>query len=295
MRGAAAAALLAALCVFAACQLAWAAQSDYADSVDQALQTLQTPPGDTTEAARQAADQLVAGTGNSQTEILDDLRADPPRVGDARARLTALSRAVRSPAFTPEPAKAGAAVKDILAQPRYAGLRGGPSLGDRIAFLLLSVLVWLLDHGAGRGFSIAFWVLVVAGALCLLGALALVLRAARRGGRREPKERVLSLEEKARDRFAEADRLSAAGDLTGALRALAGAVAAVLGDDRDWEQSPLTVREIFARAADPRALRPLLVAFEAAAYGARTPSESEYRGAASAAAPFRRPAREEAA
>ena len=131
--------------------------------------------------------------------------------------------------------------------------------------------------------------------LCLLGAAVLVVRAGRRGGRGELKERVPSLEEKARDRFAEADRLSASGDLTGALRALAGAVAAALGDDRDWERSPLTVREIFASAADPSTLRPLLLAFESAVYGGRRPSEEEFRLAAAAAAPFRKPPREAAA
>ena len=71
------------------------------------------------------------------------------------------------------------------------------------------------------------------------------------------------------------------------MRALAGAVAAALAGDRAWELSPLTVRELFARAPDPAALRPLLVAFEGAAYGVRRPAPAAYRLAEAAAAPFR--------
>jgi hypothetical protein len=66
-------------------------------------------------------------------------------------------------------------------------------------------------------------------------------------------------------------------------------VAAALGEERDWDRSPLTVREIFARAREPGALRPLLSVFEAAVYGARPPDAEAYALAAEAAAPFRRP------
>jgi hypothetical protein len=267
---------------------ALAAESDYADSVDRALQMLRGSPGERPEVAREAAGQLEAGTGDSQREILDELRADPPMVADARARLTALSRAARSPAFTPEPSRADAALRDILSQPRYAGLDGGPSITDRIAYFLLSLLVWLLERGGGRAFSILFWLIAGTGVVCLGAAVLLLLRAARGGGRRETKLAAPSLEESATDRFSEADRLAAAGELTAAVRSLAGAVAASLGDDRDWERSPLTVREIFSHAPDPQSLRPLLLVFEAAVYGARPPGADEYARAAAAAAPFRR-------
>ncbi len=264
-----------------------AAGSDYADSVDRALQTLRLGPADDPQVARQAANQLEAGTADSQREILEELRTTPPNVADARTRLTALSAATRSPAFTPAPGRSSSALRDILSQPRYAALNGGPSLTDRLGYLVLSLVVWLLERGGGRAFSVVFWAVLAAGATCLAVMLFFLLRAIRRGPRREVRQTTSALEEAARDRFAEADRLAAAGDLTGAVRSLAGAVAAALGDDRDWERSPLTVREIFARAREPAALGPLLLVFEAAVYGGRRPEPEDYQRAASAAAPFR--------
>ena len=121
-----------------------------------------------------------------------------------------------------------------------------------------------------------------------MAAIVLLVRAARPRRPREARVTAPSLEQKARDRFGEADRLAAAGELTAAVRSLAGAVAAALGDDRDWELSPLTVREIFAQAPDPKGLRPLLSVFEAAVYGALPPDLEDYSRAAAAAAPFRR-------
>lgn len=270
-------------------QAAWAAApSGYADSVDRALQTLRLGRGDDPQVARQAASELQAGTGGSQREILDELRASPPMVGEARARLTALSAAARSPAFTPEPRRATSALHDILSEPRYAALNGSPSLTDRLGYLALSLVVWLLERGGGRAFSLVSWAVLGAGAIGLAAMLFFLVRGIRRGPRREARNAAAALEEAARDRFAEADRLAAAGELSGAVRSLAGAVAAALGDDRDWERSPLTVREIFARAPEPGALRPLLLVFEAAVYGARPPAPEDYQRAAAAAAPFRR-------
>src|SRR5262245_9595086 len=73
--------------------------ADYADSVDRALEILRAAPADDRSAARRASDVLEVGTGQSQPEILGDLRKDPPDVADARDRLSALSQATRSPAF----------------------------------------------------------------------------------------------------------------------------------------------------------------------------------------------------
>jgi hypothetical protein len=264
-----------------------AAAQSYADSVDQALHTVRQAAGDERQAGRLAADQLEAGTGQSQPEILGELRADPPNLADARVRLAALSKAARSPAFTPEPGRAKAALRDIVADPRYAGLQSGPSLGDRLTYLALLALVWLLER-LGRGGLPLLWALGGAGAATLAAVVVLLALATRGRGRREAGLTARSVEEIARDRFAEADRLAALGDLTAAVRALAGAVAAALGDDRDWDRSPLTVREIFARAVEPARLRPLLLVFEAAVYGAMPPDEEAYAGATAAAAPFRR-------
>jgi hypothetical protein len=266
-----------------------AAERGYADSVDQALQTARQAPEGDGPAARRAADQLEAGTGQSQPEILGELRAEPPDLAEARVRLAALSRSARSPAFTPEPGRARAAIHDILSQPRYAGLQAGPSLGDRVTYLALQLLVRVLER-LGRGGLPLLWALAVAGAGGLVAVVVLLMLGARGRGRREARLAVPPRTEVARDRFAEADRLAAGGDLTAAVRALAGAVAAALGEERDWDRSPLTVREVFARAREPGALRPLLVVFEAAVYGARPPDAEAYTRAARAAAAFRPPA-----
>jgi hypothetical protein len=271
----------------------------YADSVDRALTLVRSAPSGDTAAAAEAAAALRAGTGTTQPEIMDDLQATPPRLDDARVRLAALERAVRSPAFTPEPRRADEAVRGILSGPRYAGLRSGPSLWDRVQEALLRLAVWVVDHLLG-GLGAPGWVawLIPAGVLALLLVLTLLLvRAVRGRGGREARaaEEARAGGQTARDRFAEADRLAAAGDFTGAVRALAGGVAAALGDDRDWEVSPLTVREIFWRSPDPEALWPLLAAFESAVYGGREPDAGGYARADAAATPYRGLALERAA
>jgi hypothetical protein len=267
----------------------------YADSVDGALQILRTAHGDDRDAARRAADVLEAGTGQTQREILRDLRQSPPDVVDARDRLAALAVADRSPAFVPEPSRARQAVRDILAQPRYASLGQGPSLTDRIRDALLQALVWILQRlgavlNGGAGIAV-----VAAAAIGLALAGVVVARSVRWRGRSEARlAGGTAVDERGEDRFDRADRLAAAGDLDGAVRVLAGAVAVALGGDRAWEASPLTVRELFAGAADPAALRPLLLAFEAAVYGLRPPDPETYRRAEAAASPFR-PGRQAAA
>jgi hypothetical protein len=260
----------------------------YADSVDSALQILRSAPADDRDAARRAAAVLEAGTGQTQPEILRDLRQSPPDVADARDRLAALAVADRSPAFAPEPGRARQAVRDILAQPRYASLGQGPSLTDRIRSALLQALVWIAPR-IGAVLSSRAGIAVVAAAAIGLALVAVVVaRSVRWRGRSEARlAGGTAPGERGEDRFDRADRLAAAGDLDGAVRALAGAVAVALGGDRAWEASPLTVRELFAGATDPSALRPLLLAFEAAVYGRRSPDAEAYRRAEASAAPFR--------
>lgn len=260
----------------------------YADSVDRALEILRAAPAGDLSTAHRAADVLEAGTGHSQPEILGDLRRSPPDVADARARLSALSAANRSPAFAPEPGKARRAVHDILAEPRYAALHTGPSLADRIKEALLRLLLWLLGRALSAAGGVFWWVLALAGALVLVALVVVVGRSARLAGRREARLAGLAdTGRRRRDRFAEADRLAAGGDYGAAIRELAGGVAEALGDERAWEASPLTVRELFSRAPDPALLRPLLLAFEAAAYGARPPDREAYQRAATAASRLR--------
>ncbi len=64
-------------------------------------------------------------------------------------------------------------------------------------------------------------------------------------------------------------------------------MAATLAGERTWEGSPLTVREIFQRAADPARLDALLLPFEAAVYGGRDVDAATYERARQVAAPFR--------
>ena len=71
------------------------------------------------------------------------------------------------------------------------------------------------------------------------------------------------------------------------MRELTGAVATVLGGEGAWDVSPLTVRELFARAGRLGELRPLLRAFEEAVYGHRPVDRQMYEAAAAVAAPFR--------
>jgi hypothetical protein len=271
----------------------------YADSVDRALTLVRSAPGGNAAAAAAAAAALRAGTGATQPEIIDDLRANPPRLDDARVRLVALQRAVRNPAFTPEPRRADDAVGAIMSQPRYAGLRSGPSLWDRAQEALVRLVVWIVDLLAAGGVvpGWAGWLIPAVVVALLLVVTLLLVRAVRGHGGREARaaEEARAGGKTARDRFAEADRLAAGGDLTGAVRALAGGVAAALGDDRDWEVSALTVREIFWRSSDPQALRPLLAAFESAVYGGRAPDAEGYARADAAATAYRTPSAEPAA
>lgn len=260
----------------------------YADSVDRALEILRAAPADDRTAARRAAEVLEAGTGQSQPEILSDLRREPPDVPDARDRLSALSQAARSPAFAPEPSKARRAVHDILAQPRYAALRQGPSLPDLVKTEVIRLVVLLLGLAAS-GVAGGLWTaLAAAGVVVLAAAVVAVVRYARWVERPQARlSRGTAGGARLRDRFLEADRLAVAGDYAGAIRELAGGVAGALGDELAWEASPLTVRELFSRASSPASLRPLLLAFEAAVYGARPPDRETYQRAEAAAAPFR--------
>jgi hypothetical protein len=89
------------------------------------------------------------------------------------------------------------------------------------------------------------------------------------------------------DRFAEADAAAARGDYTTALRSLVAAVATTVSGKPYWENSPLTVRELFRASGRLDQLRPLLVAFELAVYGFRPVDEVTYRRVAELGEPFR--------
>jgi hypothetical protein len=189
----------------------------------------------------------------------------------------------------PSPATVHQAVHDILAQARYNPLHQGPSLTDLLGRLVLQALAWLVAHLAAAVNGGVGGVLAVATAVALTGLIGFQvsrssLWVGRRQARRRPGSQPL---DRADDHFAAADHLAAEEDLGAALHELAVAVATILGGARAWEASPLTVREIFNRAADAGSLRALLLPFEAFEYGARPPTPDDYRRAAAAAAPYR--------
>lgn len=264
----------------------------YEASVQQAYDILQgAQPSDPLPAER-AKTILIAGTGQSQPEILGDLSLRPPDYSDANARLQALLALLAQPINTADPATAQQRLHDVLAMHRYDSLHQPPTLIDRL-------LQWLRDrldqffrlfggHGTGGG-GIPLWVLYVIGGLVMLAVAVYIVLSARGtiggagGGRRHRPGRLVP----PGDHFAEADRLAAAGDRVGATRELCAGVAGVLAGERTWEGSPLTVREIFRSAPDFAALRPLLLPFEAAVYGGRDVDSTTYERAAEVAAPFR--------
>lgn len=265
----------------------------YADAVQRATDILQGASGNDAGPATSALRVLVAGTGASQPEIVDDLLARPPLYDDARSRLSALLDALHQPVTTADPAVAQQRLDDVLAMKRYDPLHRPPTpverflqwVQDRIAALLR-----LLSGGSGGGPATAWWIYAAG----LAGIAAVVFVLVRAGGGRFGQSVSISPEgpRPPADFFAEADRLAGRGDRVGAIRALCAGVAGTLAGERTWEGSPLTVREIFLRAPDFQALRPLLHPFEAAVYGGRDVDEATYERAAQVAAPFRNAATE---
>jgi len=260
----------------------------YADAVHQAYDILQGASGSDTAPATAALRVLVAGTGPSQPEVIADLRARPPLYEDARNRLAALLKALLEPVRTSDPELAQQRLHDVMSQSRYDALHRPPSPLDRFVQWVqdrIRALLRLLFGSSGGGQQLEWWYYLAG--IAVVTAVAFVLFRASRGrftasvgaGPQGPRS--------ASDYFAEADRLSAAGDRVGAIRALCAGVAATLAGERSWEGSPLTVREIFQRAADYNSLRVLLLPFEAAVYGGRGVDEATYRKAEQVAATYR--------
>jgi len=250
---------------------------------------------DTVPAVR-AVNVLVSGTGTTQPEIVDDLRARPPLYSDARTRLSDLLAALQEPIATSDPQLAQERLHDVMSMSRYDPLHRPPSLWDRFVQWVqdrIGALLRLLFGGGGGSQLAAWWIYVVS--IATLAVVAFVLFRAARGRFSQSVGMLPGGPRPPADYFAEADRLAAQGDRVGAIRALCAGVAATLEGERSWEGSPLTVREIFQRAPDYEALRPLLLPFEAAVYGGREVDEATYERAARVAAPFRHPVVEVAA
>jgi hypothetical protein len=263
---------------------------DYANAVHRALTLVQFAERGDVPSVQQALDVLTRDTGNSQPEILRDLRRNPPDLADADQRLQGLYATLQARVDTPNPNQADRQLQTILSQPRYSGLSTGPSIPERILDFIVrrigDLLSWL---GVGKmGLNIPLWVWLAIGLAAVIIIIAWPIRGGLSRGGREARLRAARPMVRSRvDFFGEADRLAASHDYVAAIKALAGGVAVHLRGEHAWEHSPFTVRELFQQSDRAEALRPLLLSFEEASYGHRTPDADAYGRASEAAAPYR--------
>jgi hypothetical protein len=261
----------------------------YQKAVNDALLLLQSSLPNDTSKAQQVVTVLQAGTGATQREIIADLQANPPDFEDATTRLQALLKALQQPADTADPTQAQQRLSDVLAMHRYDALHRPQSWFERLRQWVNDRIRDLLRIFQGQGQPLPIYFFYILGAI-VVGVLAVLIFSSTRGRFNEGSSGATPAGPRApADYFDEADRLAAAGDRVGAIRALCAGVAATLAGERTWEGSPLTVREIFQHAPDPTSLRQLLGPFEAAVYGGREVSRATYERALQVAAPFRRP------
>ena len=263
----------------------------YRQAVQDTLALVRVALPNDTNAAKEAISVLEAGTGTTQPEIVADLARNPPDFADATSRLQNLLAALDHSADTSDPAQAQQRLQGVLSMHRYDDLHRQPTWLDRLRQWVndrINDVLNIFRRQAGS-LPLPAYFFYILGAIVVAGVAVLIFSstrgrfaegafAGRPAGPRAPA-----------DYFAEADRLAAAGDRVGAIRALCAGVAATLAGERTWEGSPLTVREIFQHAPDPASLRPLLVPFEAAVYGGREVDEATYLRAVRVAAPFRQP------
>lgn len=275
--------------VIALAALAQPARADdagYLAAIRQTRAICQAAAAGDQVAAASAVTTLRQGTGESQSEAIGDLEANPPRFGVAAQRLLAVETALGQPASPQDPARAATDLRSILSESRYQA--NGPSLLDRIEAWLLEQLGRLLMFLAGGSGNIGRLIELAGAGAVGVALLVFLFRSlwSRLGGgtatmaaRPRPRHAV--------DWFAEADRLAARGDFPAALRALTSGVATALGGEGAWDTSPLTVRELFVGAAQADRLGPVLIPFEASVYGHRQPDAATYARAAEVAAAFR--------
>ena len=247
-------------------------------------------PNDTATAQR-ALTVLEAGTGLTQREVIADLEASPPNFTDAVDRLQALLSALANAADTSDPAQAQQRLRDVMAMHRYDALHQPQTWLDRLRQWFSDRINDLLNIFRRESGSLPLpnWVYYVFGAIVVAIVAVLIFSSTRGRFAEGSAGRGPSGPRAPADYFNEADRLAAAGDRIGAIRALCAGVAATLAGERTWEGSPLTVREIFQHAQDPASLRPLLTPFEAAVYGGQEVDKATYEHALQVAAPFRQP------
>ncbi len=273
--------------------------STYRQAVEDTVTIVSSAqPGDVS-AAQRALAVLEAGTGHSQMEIIADLQLRPPDFKDAASRLNRLRDALAAPVGTADPAQAQQQLHQVLSMKRYDPLHQPPGpldrLGQWIGDRIRDFLNFLFGGRASGAPGIPFVYFYILGAIAVAVAAVVIFRSTS-GRLAEGAGAGTSFGPRApADFFAEADRLAAAGDRVGAIRALCAGVAGTISGEHTWAGSPLTVREIFSRTKDSARLRPLLLPFEAAVYGGRDVDTATYARAELAAAPFRKPEQEAAA
>jgi hypothetical protein len=263
----------------------------YLAAVQQAYDLVHNAPASDASRADAAIRVLTDGTGDTQPEVIQDLKARPPLYADATARLANLLAALGHPVTTADPNTAGQRLHDVLSSDRYSGLHRPPSaldrLGQWIQDRISDLLRLLFGHRGGAQLATSYWLYLVGFAVI---AVAIFFVASSMRGRFSQSLSIAPEGPRpAADFFADADRLAAKRDYVGAIRALCAGVAATLAGEGSWSGSALTVREIFHKAPDFASLRPLLMPFEAAVYGGRAVDQTTYDRAALVAAAFRQP------
>ena len=161
---------------------------DYTNAIHRALTLVQFAERGDAPSRDQAISVLTTATGNTQPEILADLRAEPPRLVLADQRLTALFTTLQARVDTPDPTLAAERLHQILASSRYAGLTTQPTLLDQIRQTIQNLIRdWLLWLGASST-HLGIPILLVL-ALTIIGIVVLVLRSALSPVGREPGRR----------------------------------------------------------------------------------------------------------
>ena len=263
----------------------------YVSAIEQARSYVKEGLGGRPDAARLALTVLQPAVGVSQPEIVADLHRDPPDYADADLRLAAVSAALGQPGEIANPRQAAADLHRVLSQSRYSSLHAQDSLWNRFwNWVLTKLFEWLSSLQLGA-VSSSFWfgLLAIASLLAAAVALLIVRTGWTRAGRALEAAQAARTE-RSIDRFAVADAAAERGDYAAALRSLVAGVATAVSGRPYWEQSPLTVRELFRSSGRLEQLRPLLVDFELAVYGKRPVDQAAYQRAARLAETFRLPA-----
>ncbi len=94
----------------------------YAEAVQTAYDIIQTASPQDVAPAVAATQVLIEGTGDTQYEIVADLKARPPLYDEARARLSALLAALLQPMTTTDPSLAAQRLHEVMSMSRYDAL-----------------------------------------------------------------------------------------------------------------------------------------------------------------------------